>query len=350
MKVLGTVKDATTEVPLPGAKIKLYVREEELAVLQSDSEGKFKHKSESQYLGEILICKVEKAGYEPQKVIQEFEEDEVTLAIKLVPKKEEKIELTFNLKDEKRTPLKGVNISLEVNGEGVGVGISDKDGIFKIALSPDLEGKTINYDAELAGFGLASGALLLKKETYHEITMKKITMKNKETKSMEKILKGAKGVNGQLELLENKIRIKRMGALSLMTKGLKWDKEILINQISSIQFKNAGALGGYIQFAFLGDKEAKGGIFQATRDENTILFSKAQQSDFEEIKSMIEKRMAEPEGKGTPRSEIYEMAEPEVKGTPRSEIYDLEKLAELKEKGIISEEEFNAKKKQILGL
>ncbi len=49
---------------------------------------------------------------------------------------------------------------------------------------------------------------------------------------------------------------------------------------------------------------------------------------------MIEKRMAEPEGKGTPRSEIY----------------DLEKLAELKEKGIISEEEFNAKKKQILGL
>jgi hypothetical protein len=110
-------------------------------------------------------------------VIQEFEEDEVTLAIKLVPKKEEKIELTVNLKDDNKNPLKGVNISLEVSGEGVGVGISDKDGIFKIALSPDLEGKTINYDAELAGFVLASGALLLKKETSHEITMKKITMK-----------------------------------------------------------------------------------------------------------------------------------------------------------------------------
>ena len=181
MKVLGTVKDAATEVPLPGAKIRLYVREEELAVLQSDSEGKFEHKSESQYLGEILICKVEKAGYEPQKVIQEFEEDEVTLAIKLVPGEEEKIEFTVNLKDEKRTPLKGVNISLEVNGEEVGVGISDNDGIFKISLSPDFEGKTINYDAELAGFVLASGALLLKKETSHEITMKKITMKKHPT-------------------------------------------------------------------------------------------------------------------------------------------------------------------------
>jgi hypothetical protein len=173
MKVLGTVKDAATGVPLPGAKIKLYVREEELAVLQSDSKGKFRHESESQYLGEILICKVEKAGYELQKVIQEFEEDEVTLAIKLVPRKEEKIGLTFNLKDEKRTPLKGVNISLEVSGEEVGVGISDNDGIFKIALSPDLEGKTINYKAELGGFELASGAVQLKKETSVKITMKK---------------------------------------------------------------------------------------------------------------------------------------------------------------------------------
>ena len=173
MKVLGTVKDAATEVPLPGAKIRLYVREEELAVLQSDSEGKFEHESESQYIGEILICKVEKAGYEPQKVIQEFEEDEVTLAIKLVPKKDEKIELTVNLKDEKRNPLKGINISLEVDGEGVGVGISDKDGIFKITLSPDLEGKTINYKAELGGFELASGEVQLKKETSVKITMKK---------------------------------------------------------------------------------------------------------------------------------------------------------------------------------
>jgi uncharacterized membrane protein len=187
MKVLGTVKDAATEVPLPGAKIRLYVREDELAVLQSDSEGKFRHESESQYIGEILICKVEKAGYEPQKVIQEFEEDEVTLAIKLVPGEEEKIKLTVNLKDEKRNPLKGVNISLEVDGKEVGVGISDKDGIFKITLSPDLEGRTITYDAELAGFELASGALLLKKGISHEITMKKLSVPpSDEKKEMKK--------------------------------------------------------------------------------------------------------------------------------------------------------------------
>jgi len=152
---------------------------------------------------------------------------------------------------------------------------------------------------------------------------------------LEKILKEAKGVNGQLELMESKIRIKRKGAISLLAQGLKGEKEILIKQISSIQFKKAGNLtNGYIQFAFLGGQEAKGSLFQATKDENTIMFKKSQQPDFEEIKSMIETRMAEPESK-------------KVAGRG---INDLEKLAELKEKGIISEEEFNAKKKQILGL
>lgn len=40
----------------------------------------------------------------------------------------------------------------------------------------------------------------------------------------------------------------------------------------------------------------------------------------------------------------------EPSNTSSGTIADLEKLAELKEKGIITEEEFNAKKKQILGL
>ena len=38
------------------------------------------------------------------------------------------------------------------------------------------------------------------------------------------------------------------------------------------------------------------------------------------------------------------------KGAPQNSINDLEKLADLKEKGIITEEEFVAKKKQVLGL
>lgn len=169
MKAFGTVKDAVTEMPLPGAKVILYILEKELAVLYTDSKGEFEHKEADQYIGEILTCKVGKDGYKPQRVMQEFEEDEVNLAIKLVPEKGEEIELKLNLKDEKRNPLNGVKITLEVNGEQVGVGFSDKNGIFKITLSPDLKDKTLNYKAELGGFELDKGKL--KKET-SEITLK----------------------------------------------------------------------------------------------------------------------------------------------------------------------------------
>jgi len=150
---------------------------------------------------------------------------------------------------------------------------------------------------------------------------------------MGTILKEVKGNNGILELEEDKIRIKRKGFIALLSHGAKGDKEIMIDHISSIQFKKVGITSGYIQFAFLGGTEAKGGLLQAGQDENTITFTKKQQPDFEAIKSMIEERMT----KGKAPSES-------------SSISDLEKLAELKEKGIISEEEFNAKKKQILGL
>ena len=173
MRAFGTVKDAATEKPLPGAKIVLYIREKQLAILYSNSEGKFEHKEAAQYIGEILFCKAEKEGYEPREVMQEFEQDELPLEIKLDPVEEEKIALTLDLKDEKKSPLKGVKITLEVDGEQVDVGFSDKYGLFKVTLSPDLEDKTINYKAELGGFELASGEAQLKKETSHEITLKR---------------------------------------------------------------------------------------------------------------------------------------------------------------------------------
>jgi len=153
---------------------------------------------------------------------------------------------------------------------------------------------------------------------------------------MEQILKEAKGIGGRLQLLEEKIRIRRKGVSAVMLHGLKGDKEIFLTQISSIQFKKAGPfVNGYIQFAFLGGQESKGGAWSATTDENTIMFRKSRQADFEEIKSMIEMKIKEQRNKTVGKS-----------GT----IDDLEKLAQLKDKGIISEEEFKAKKKQILGL
>ena len=163
-------------------------------------------------------------------------------------------------------------------------------------------------------------------------------IENPYIKNEEGILIKAKGIGGGLELLKNKIRIKRKGGMAFLLHGIKGDKEIFLNQISSIQLKKAGfALNGYIQFAFLGGREAKGGLFQATSDENTIMFTKDNQQDFVEIKNAIEEQ-------------IFQFQNQNKYEKTSVDINDLEKLAKLRDKGVITEEEFQAKKRQILGI
>ncbi|MFW5890954.1 MAG: SHOCT domain-containing protein, partial [bacterium] len=72
---------------------------------------------------------------------------------------------------------------------------------------------------------------------------------------------------------------------------------------------------------------------------NTVMFTKKQQPNFEKIKKIIEEKR-----------DNLDNIQKQVKQPQSSGINDLEKLAKLKEKGIITEEEFNAKKKQILDL
>lgn len=145
-----------------------------------------------------------------------------------------------------------------------------------------------------------------------------------------------KGLNGSIELTESKIVMKRKGFTAFLGHGFKGDKEIFLNQISSIQLKKCSMLtNGYIQFAFSGGKEAKGGIVQATSDENTVMFKKKMEPDFIMLKDKIEEAITK-----------FNSPAPKTDGA----LDNLEKLAKLKEQGILTEEEFTAKKKQILGL
>jgi predicted Zn-dependent peptidase len=67
-------------------------------------------------------------------------------------------------------------------------------------------------------------------------------------------------------------------------------------------------------------------------DENGINFYQKSNASFEEAKSLIEQKI------GSANNIKTSVAD------------ELEKLASLKEKGIITQDEFNAKKKQLLGL
>jgi len=127
------------------------------------------------------------------------------------------------------------------------------------------------------------------------------------------------GVNGRIELLVNTLQISRKGRFPFFTKGSK--REISLSQISAIRFKEAEPIAhGYIQISYI--------------DENTIMFDAEQEPSFASIKEEIDKRI-EKSTKDTRHS---------------SDLDDLEKLALLRVKGIITDDEFNVKKRQILGM
>lgn len=146
------------------------------------------------------------------------------------------------------------------------------------------------------------------------------------------------GKNGRVTLYNNKICISHSGFHAL-TQGLRGEKEILLRSITSIQFKPSGLTVGYIQFSFSGGSESKGGTMKAIKDENTVTFAGSkQESAFRQLKQAIEQLQMQQDSQNT-----------QVKQQQLTYLDELEKLASLRERGVISEDEFNAKKKQLLG-
>lgn len=150
-----------------------------------------------------------------------------------------------------------------------------------------------------------------------------------------------KGVNGQMTVYEDKVVIERKGVTSFLTQGIAGAKTIPIQSIQSIQFKPGNHMtNGFIQFGILGGKEGQGGLFNATKDENTVMLSFKYNELAGQIKEYIEKRILE-NFKSSNQQTIIQ---------PASTADEILKLKSLLDSEIITEEEFNAKKKQLLDL
>lgn len=148
-----------------------------------------------------------------------------------------------------------------------------------------------------------------------------------------------KGVNGQLTVYEDKAVIGRKGLLGFTSQGLAGSKTIPMSAIQSVQFKAGGTfVNGFIQFAVLGGKEARGGVWNATQDENTVMLKPGEQSEIgEKIKAYVEKQ-------------IIERSKPQTIVQQASVADEIIKLKQLLDMGVITSGEFDAKKKQLLGL
>lgn len=139
-----------------------------------------------------------------------------------------------------------------------------------------------------------------------------------------------------IKLNNESLTICRKGLLNLSNMGLKGDKTISFRNISAIQLKKPGLTNGYIQFTILGGRESRAGIFAATKDENTIMFSRKYYTDMLDLKKFIEHQ----------QKTIFN----NTNSTQNSPADEVLKLKNLLDKNIITPEEFELKKKELLKL
>jgi hypothetical protein len=147
----------------------------------------------------------------------------------------------------------------------------------------------------------------------------------------------ADGSNGSVEFLGDHIVIRRKGFANVLTQGVQGDKTIPIANITAVQFRSAGSwMSGLIQFTLLGGREFRGGMMEATKDENAVMFVLEQEPAFAELRDVVQAailqggRLAPQRGGSGPADELM-------------------KLSELLDKGHLSQEEFDTAKRGVLG-
>lgn len=152
----------------------------------------------------------------------------------------------------------------------------------------------------------------------------------------------------RLEVYDDYLIIHHMQVGSALTNiargGTLGGKKIKFEDLTSVQFREpAGMTVGFLQFAYPGSVESKGGVVAMINDENSVPIQPSMVPLAQEIYNFIEKRRAEikAENKGGSGTTVIQ------EKSPAEQIKEFKELLDL---GIISQEEFDAKKKQLLGL
>lgn len=148
----------------------------------------------------------------------------------------------------------------------------------------------------------------------------------------------AKGRNGQVRFDGRFVTIDRKGVLARLSVG-KGEKRIPVAAITAVQWKKPGPMvNGFIQFTVAGGNERRSRFgsqtTDAARDENSVVFSRGQARWFGAIRAAVEAAIADQH-----RPAAAAAAGP---------LDQMAKLAELHAAGVLSDEEFTAKKADIL--
>lgn len=156
-----------------------------------------------------------------------------------------------------------------------------------------------------------------------------------------------KGTNGTIIAYEDRVVVERTGLFAFASHGFKGDKTYFYSDLSSIGFRKPGMANGYMQFIVAGSNPSKptsdlfGTSKETMRDENVVVlraFDKSVPESSEKLYNLILDKMSGSRNRNSSPS------------APVSGADEIKKYNDLYKQGIISEAEFNAAKKKILGI
>ncbi len=152
----------------------------------------------------------------------------------------------------------------------------------------------------------------------------------------------ARGYNGQIRFDGDVVMITREGFMGRMSVG-RGEKRIPLDALAAVHWRPAPRASlGWLQFTIPGSREAvnrrgprQAGEVDITRDENTVTFQRKHQEAFERVRQAIE-------------DALVSRREAVASQSGTSVVDQLRELAQLRDKGILTDAEFEAKKVELV--
>jgi hypothetical protein len=136
-----------------------------------------------------------------------------------------------------------------------------------------------------------------------------------------------------MEVIGDSVVISSSGANVALFRGMQGQRSIQIRSITSVQVKLGTTFTpGYINLSYPGGKTFQGGLAAAAADPDTLIFNRRSNAEVEKFAAEINRR----------RTSLQA-------GTTLSTADEVAKLVELHKSGSLSDEEFAAAKRKVLG-
>ena len=167
----------------------------------------------------------------------------------------------------------------------------------------------------------------------------------------DRLIMEVKGNNGRLLVFENYVFFERksfLGKVEAFFGGKNSnmpEKRVSMDQILSVEYSLASMMrNGYISLAVIGEEKNMNGFFGAAKNPTSLIFFPGANSEAERCVSYINARIREIKSHQWNR-----FKEERVGSTKLSTADEIRKYKALLDDGIITPEEFERKKKELLG-